>query len=195
MSDQIKIKNRSRGTVVYKVDLEDRPVPVRREFSPGEIKTVPKRELETLSYQMGGMALLQDYLQIIDNDEVAREIGIHLEPEYHFNADQIKELLLTGSQDAFLDCLDFAPAGVLELVKEYAVKLPVESTAKREAIKEKLRFDVDKALALKKAENESSIQPVEEEKRRRVVETATPGRRVPTDAAAPSKYKVVTPKN
>ncbi|MDV3428265.1 MAG: hypothetical protein LIR50_14805 [Bacillota bacterium] len=59
---------------------------------------------------------------------------------------QIRDLLLTGSLDAFLDALDFAPIGVIDLIKSMSVSLPLTDLNKRKALKEKTGFDVDKAL-------------------------------------------------
>ena len=103
---------------------------------------------------------------------------------------QIRELLLRGSLDAFLDALDFAPLGVIDLIKSMAVSLPLTDLNKRKALKEKTGFDVDSAL--RHLEEEKA-----EENEDRVVPSA-PERRVKTDTApaAPgrrtnSNYKVV----
>jgi hypothetical protein len=40
-------------------------------------------------------------------------------------------LLKNGSKEAFLDCLDFAPEGVLDLIKKFAVELPLDNYDKR----------------------------------------------------------------
>lgn len=54
-----------------------------------------------------------------------------------------------GTLDQFLDCLDFAPEVIKELIKTMAVELPLNDMSKREAIKEKLGFDVSKAIEIK----------------------------------------------
>ena len=82
-----------------------------------------------------------------------------VQPEYYLSEQQIKDLLLTGSMDAFLDCLDFAPEGVMQLVKKYAIELPLSDYDKRLALKEKTGFDVDAALANKKKEEEEAKEP------------------------------------
>jgi hypothetical protein len=51
-----------------------------------------------------------------------------------------------GTLDEFLDCLDFAPIGVIDLIKRYAVALPLSDYNKRKAIKDKLGYDVDAAI-------------------------------------------------
>ena len=72
-----------------------------------------------------------------------------LEPEYHYSEQDVKTLLKEGTLDQFLDCLDFAPQGIIDLIKDVAVNLPVNDMAKREAIKEKLGFDVTRAIEIK----------------------------------------------
>ena len=76
--------------------------------------------------------------------------------------DQIRDLLVNGSLDAFLDCLDFAPEGVIELVKDFAVRLPLNDVRKRDALREKTGFDVSKALmnvAADETEEETQTAP------------------------------------
>jgi hypothetical protein len=43
----------------------------------------------------------------------------------------VKELILNGSLDAWKDALDFAPAGVIDLIKDFSVKLPLTDYNKR----------------------------------------------------------------
>lgn len=157
------VKNRSASRVIYKIPEAG----IRREFSPGESKKLTYDELTQLSYQPGGRALMQNFLQI-QNAEVINNLGIPVEPEYAMSEQQVVELLKTGSLDAFLDCLDFAPVGVIDLVKRFAVSLPLTDYEKRKALKNKTGFDVDKAIAnSEKDENEAApvrrIEPVTEE--------------------------------
>ena len=148
----VKIKNRSGSTVIYNI-IEDR---LRREFSPGEVKDIPKDELNKLTYQPGGRKLIEDYL-LIENEAVTSDIGIKTEPEYWMTESEVIDLLKNGSLDAFLDCLDFAPAGVLDMIKYYSVTLPLNDVNKREAIKSKLKFDV--GLAIKNTEEDKKDAP------------------------------------
>jgi len=39
--------------------------------------------------------------------------------------------MTTGSLDEFLDCLDFAPEGVKDLIKTLSVELPLNDVSKR----------------------------------------------------------------
>ena len=121
-----QVKNRSAGMVVYRIP----DMGVRREFAPGEMKKIKFSELEALSYQPGGKVLMSDYLQIIE-EQATEELEITREPEYDMSEQQIIELLKTGSLDAFLDALDYAPSGVIDLIKKFAVSLPLSDYNKR----------------------------------------------------------------
>lgn len=135
------VKNRSSSVVVYKIPETN----LRREFAPGETKRVPFGELEKLTYQEGGRELLENFLQILE-EEVTTDLNVKREIEYNMSEAEVAELLRTGSLDAFLDALDFAPIGVIDLIKSLAVQLPLTDIDKRKALKQKTGFDVDKAL-------------------------------------------------
>ena len=142
-------RNRSNSVVVYNVD----DLRVRREFMPGAVKQVPLEEIYALSQQPGGAEIIANYL-FIENPAAVKEMSMNVEPEYYLDDKGVIDLLKNGSVDALLDCLDFAPAGVLDLVQKYSIDLPLTDTRKIKAIKDKTGFDV--ALALKhKAELEA----------------------------------------
>lgn len=179
------VKNRSSSVVVYRIPEKN----LRREFAPGETKKIPFGELEKLTYQQGGKELLENFLQIIDN-EPTEDLNIHRELEYDMSEAQIRDLLLTGTLDSFLDALDFAPLGVIDLIKSLAVSLPLTDLNKRKALKEKTGFDVDQALRHIEEEKASETEGTEaaEPAHRRVkpeAKTATAGRRTTPN------YKVV----
>lgn len=167
MGKKISVKNRSAGSVVYSVpDLK-----VRRDFAPGEVKVVNSDELVQLSYTQGGAALINEYLQILDTP-VRQEVSGDVEPEYNFTDEDIKQLILTGSLDAFLDALDFAPLGVTDLIKQYSVSLPMVDMNKMAAVKEKLGFDV--RLAIESAKEDGVAKEEAPKKTRRVKTEETP---------------------
>jgi hypothetical protein len=136
------VKNRSASMVVYRIP----ELGIRREFAPGESKKISYDELEKLSYQAGGRSLMANFLQIM-NETVTNNLNVHTENEYYMSEEQIVELLTSGSLEAFLDCLDFAPVGVIDLIKKYAISLPLNDITKRDALKEKTGFDVSTAIA------------------------------------------------
>ena len=177
------VKNRSASRVIYRIP----ELGIRREFSPTETKKVSYEELEKLSYQPGGLAILTNFLQILDDPSV-QDLGIKAEPEYHMSEQQVVELLQKGSLDAFLDCLDFAPVGVIDLVKTFAVSLPLTDYEKRKALKAKTGFDVDKAITNERADKEPEVNKIEEKPAERRVKTDG----APTRRRTTTNYKVVS---
>lgn len=186
MKTMMKIKNRSASFVVYRAQLDNGNM-IRRELQPGETIKVPYEELVKLSYRPGGRQLMENFLQI-EVEEAIEDLNLHVEPEYHMSEAQIVELLQNGSMDAFLDALDFAPTGIMDLIKKYAVSLPLNDSAKREALKNKTGFDVSKALENNAPDVEELGQAEAPAAARRVQTTSAPGRRTE------GKYKVVTSK-
>ena len=170
------VKNRSAGVILYTIP-EDK---VRRRFTPGETKRISYEELLHLSYQPGGREMMQNFLQI-QSEGVPKSLGINPEPEYYMSENDVIELLKNGSLDAFLDCLDYAPAGVIELVKKYSVDLPLTDFDKRTALKTKTGFDVDKAIANSGTEVDDATEKAVE----KAASTPPTGRRTQTN------YKVV----
>ena len=187
----IKVKNRDSGTVGYTIpELGN----LHRSFSKGEIKEIPMDELRKLSYISGGKILLQNYLIVQNQDALKELLSDDVEPEYYYGEEEVKKLLLTGSNDQLLDCLEFAPEGVIGLVKDLAVSLKINDISKRNIILEKTGFNVTNAIAI----NEETIEGENEEaksSRRSAPVTVeksdeTPKRRV----AAPQQYNVVSNK-
>lgn len=179
------VKNRSSSVVVYKIQ----DTGVRREFLPGEVKKISVDELEKLSYQSGGKLVINNYFQI-DTPEVVAEFTPKVEPEYYLNEEQIVDLILNGSLDEFLDCLDFAPSGVIELVKDLSVKLPISNYEKRQALKDKLGFNVDAAInhVQEELEESKAEEKVEAPAERRVKPENT-GRRTQPKIIIPAENK------
>lgn len=165
-STLIKVLNRDNGAVVYSIPEMNG---LKRVYQAGETKEITFEEIEKLSYIPGGMELLKDSLVILNNDEAIKEILGHVEPEYSYSKEDIINLMKNGSLDEFLDCLDFAPEGVKDLIKTLSVELPLNDVAKREAILNKLGFNVDNAIRIKR----QSEEPTKEEPtaRRRVQKT------------------------
>ena len=182
MAQMFNVKNRSASVTGYTIpDLG-----VRRSFAPGETKRISLEELEKLSYIPGGMALLANFLQIEESANLMRNV----QPEYYMSEKDVEKLIKEGSLDEFLDCLDFAPEGVIELIKVIAAKLPLNDVQKREALKNKTGYDLDRALLNMRLvkEEETAEGKVEETTLERRVKKTDTGRRVTPN------YKVVTPK-
>ena len=159
---KVKIINRAgNGVVSYTIpDMGN----LQRVFQDGEEKVITFEEVRKLSYIPGGMVLLNDYL-VINDKQVLEELNMAPEQEYFYTKEDIERLMKEGSLDQFLDCLDFAPEGILQAIKTMSVELPLNDVAKRKAILEKLNFNVDNAVRNKQLieqENEfdGSVKPV-----------------------------------
>lgn len=142
MDKMCKVTNRSAGRVIYNIP-EDH---IRREFYNKETKEIALSELEKLAQQPGGRKLIYNYLSIQDADAIGHLVNRPIEPEYWLTEDKIPEWMNTCSLDEFKDALDFAPEGIKDLLKKYAVSLPLNDFAKRQALFEQLGFNVTKAI-------------------------------------------------
>lgn len=184
----VKVTNRDNGSVGYSIpDLGN----LHRSFASGETKEIPMEELRKLSYISGGKVILKQYL-VIDNPEAVEELLGEVEPEYYYNEDRVKDLLLNGSLDELMDCLDFAPEGTINLVQKLAVDLKLNDIQKRKAITEKTGFNIDSAVEIKEIEEAEEVEPVETKTRRVATPTTTTAtRRTATTSTVTSKYKIV----
>ena len=192
----IEVVNRSDCNSGY--ILEDGNV--HRSFTPGEMKKITMGELRALSYSPGGDALLREFLQI-KNAEAIEELLGEVEPEYNYTPEDVKRVMLSGTMDEFLDMLDFAPDGIREMIKDFAVKLELNDVRKREAIFAKYGFNVDNAIKNNRLEREALEKESKGQKEtqtgRRVpvggqqVQTAAASGRRTAPAVSENKYKVV----
>ena len=179
----IKVTNRDNGHVGYTIpDLNN----LTRTFTANETKEITMNELRKLSYIPGGMVLLRDYL-VLDNKEAVEELLNQVEPEYFYTEEDVKNLLLNGSLDALKDCLDYAPVGTIDLVKQVAVELPLNDVAKRKAILEMTGFNVDSAIMINDATKEE--EKSDEHNGRRVNNTKE------SKTEAPSGRRTAVPNN
>ena len=163
-SKKVKIVNRAgNGVVSYTIpDMGN----LQRVFQDGEEKVITFEEIRKLSYIPGGMVLLNDYL-VVEDKQVLKELNMAPEQEYFYTKEDIEQLMKEGSLEEFLDCLDFAPEGVLEAIKTLSVELPLNDVAKRKAILEKMNFNVDNAVRnkqlIEQEDNfDGSVKPVKE---------------------------------
>lgn len=164
---KVKVINRNgNGTVCYTIpDMGN----LQRVYQDGEQKIITYEELRKLSYIPGGDVILNDYL-IIEDEQVLKELNMTPEQEYFYTKEDIVKLMTQGSLDEFLDCLDFAPEGVLGTIKTLAVELPLNDVSKRKAILDKLNFNVDNAIRNKQLAEEDnnfdgSVKPVDKQRR------------------------------
>lgn len=184
------VKNRSASTVIYSIPEMNN---LRREFRPGEIKSVTGSELIQLSYRPGGRRIIENYL-LINNEEVLDGLNMEVEPEYKLDEAGVVKLLKDGSEDQLIDCLNFAPEGVKDLVKAVALAMPLNDLNKCKIIKDMLGYDVlfvrstNEQIA-KESGADAAPAPA---KKRRVASTSSATKQTTTTAKRKTR-KVATP--
>lgn len=184
----ILVRNRNNGVTTYQLP----ELHIVRSFGVNETKKIPYDELLTLYYAPGGQYMLENLL-VIEDKEVLKALDMHVEPEYFYTEDMVKDMLLNGSYDAFADFLDFAPEGAIEMAKEIAVKEQIPDSRKREMVEQKTGFSIDNAIKV----NKIMDAPVEDEnktegdKKRRVAVPETKAVQTPVRRTTPmSENKV-----
>lgn len=194
MNETVKVLNRFLGQTTYVIP----ELHIRRTFQRGAEQEVPFKELQYLKYQAGGEEMLRNILMIEDEEALEKLVG-DVEPEYHYTESDVENLLLNGSLEQLEDALDFAPLGVIELIKEKAVSLKLSDINKRDAIAKKTEFNVTKAInniELEKKDEQEEANSTTDKKEnlsgRRTqpmakIDNNVPERRVP----ATSKYKIL----
>ena len=185
----VKVTNRDNGSVGYTIpDLN-----LHRTFQPKESKEITAEELRKLSYLPGGDVIIRDYLIIHNSPELLKELLGEVEPEYYYSEEDVKTLLLSGSLEQLQDCLDFAPNGVIDLIKSLAVSLKIDNLSKRKAIQEKTGFNVTRAIEINE-ESEEEETSKETTQGRRAAPITTKSDEAPQRRSAPPKYNVVSQK-
>lgn len=182
----IKVTNRDAGSIGYSVpDLK-----IERHFAYKETKEVTMEELRKLSYLAGGSYIINNCL-LIDNQEAVDELIGHVEPEYYYTEEQVKELLIgSGTLAQLQDCLNFAPKGVIDMVKDLAVKYEINDLAKRKAIQDATGFNIDAAIMINHETADEAVK--EETTARRAAPLATNPEGPTARKSAPvQKYNVV----
>lgn len=149
-----------------------------RRLIPGVTMRVSAGELRELFFQPGGSILLQNYINVGDKS-LAAEFGVPCDAlEYDWTEADVKKCLLTDEIDVLLDALDFAPQGIIETIKDDAIKLEINDRAKIKAIAEKTGVDIDAAIKNKHAyDSNSDTNVAEQPRQRRVQKTAEPRKR------------------
>ena len=160
-TDLIEVINRSSGGVGYEIPDSNGLI---RTFQKREKKKIPFEEIRKLLYQVGGEYIFTNLL-VIKNEEAVKELfSTRPEPEYYYTEVEVRTLLETGTLDQLLDCLDFAPEGVIDIIKDVAVKIKLNDVSKRDAILAKTGFNVSKAIEINE---ETDVEEASEKINRR----------------------------
>lgn len=162
----IKIGNRGGFRVGYQVP----ELNVNRQFTKREIKEVPFEELRALSFLNGGFEILKNHLIIFDEEAAAELLNEDIEPEYYYTDKEIKYLLTEASLEELEDCLDFAPTGVIDIVKKMAIDLEIYDGRKKEAIQKKTGVNIDGAIKINHIAKEDLIEEESPETHKRRVQ-------------------------
>lgn len=177
---KVPVRSRTEGSVAYKLDS----LRVARSWpKTGSVLQISIDELKELMVQPGGEYILRN-LVIIEDEEARIEIlGAEVQPEYNYTEDEIKYLLYEAEDNALLDCLDYAPIGVLELIKEYSLEKMPNTTAKIKAINQKLNINLNKIIEMMRDDDDDTAkQPTTNS--RRTAPVVLPEKK--------EKYKVVS---
>ena len=182
----VNVTNRNNGFTGYTIP----DTGITRTFNIDETKKIDIEELKQLQYIPGGDYLLKHFLVI--NDKSALEVlnMEDVEPEYFYTRKEVEELLLNGSIEQLEDALNFSPDGVIDLIKDIAVKLEIPDTRKRKLISEKTGLNIDSAILINTVMDEEPTVESKPSKVRKAtpIETKEPARKAP---APTTKYKIV----
>lgn len=186
MKDTCIVANKSAGRVGYSIP----ELNVRREFMPHEIKrNISVRELEALAQRPGGRNTLFNYLQVRDPEVINYLLNGTPPVEYWLNEKDIPNWMKSCSLEEFQDALDFAPDGTKDLIKSYAVSMPLTDTNKITAIKQQLGYDVESAIRLSHAYDEKSSTKVESTAK---IGSTTNGRRATSSISVPETKETIS---
>ena len=184
----ISVTNRNAGWTGY--TLPD--TGVTRNFSPKETKKVPLDELQQLQYVSGGEYLLKNCFIINDKDALSVLNMEDVEPEYFYTEAEVRQLLESGTLDQLEDCLNFAPSGVIDLIKTIAIETELPDTRKRKMISEKTGLNIDNAIMVNTIMATEEDATPEETKTRKAAPISSTAAAPVRKAAPVQKYKVVS---
>lgn len=132
-------------------------------FNKGETKKISLDDLLELNSTDGGALLIKEYLVINDKDAITA-LELSTEPEYYYTEKEIRKLLQEGTLDQLEDCLNFAPEGVIDLLKDVALEIELPDVRKRKLIAQKTGWNIDSILYVKTALNAESKDESKEDK-------------------------------
>ena len=175
---KIAVQNLTDNDVVY---IDDNGGIARRMvFHAQQTIQVEKEVIERMQYDTGGSILLKDFLSVKDEDMRA-DIGIPEDQiEYNWTKEDVKNLLTSGEEDALRDALDFAPQGIIDMIIDMAVDMPLNDRNKVEIIAEATGRNIEMMINNKLQYEKASDKAPEKNTQRRSTQKAQPGRRVPS---------------
>lgn len=155
LNKKVKVWNRSSANACYYIE----EMRMLREFAPagnhGDALLIPVAELQALTYIQGGHSMLTQDL-LIKDQEVCDFLGIPTEPEYYYGVEEVRKLLKEGSIEQLMDCLEFAPSGVKDLIVKYSIEDKLDSHEKRDLINKTMGINL---TAMIRNNDLSEIEP------------------------------------
>lgn len=158
----VSVRNRNNGTTGYTLDGG-----FHRDFNPNETLKIPFSELERLQYAPGGQYILDNYL-VVEDGKALDDLNMSVEPEYFYDEDKVKDMLFSGSIDAFADFLDFAPKGAIEIAKNLAIKEKIPDVRKRDMLSKKTGLNISNAIMVNEIMDAEDDKDAENAPKRRV---------------------------
>lgn len=159
----MKVYNRSDSNITYSLPEMN----IRRVFALGESKELDEKEMNALYQMDGGKTLIEEYLLVDDEEWCNKHFSEEPALEYFWKPDDIKKCLLQDELALFQETLEYAPLGVIDLIKMYAWQLPISDLNKIEAIKQATGFDVLAAIEVMSAAKPRAAAPKKERLRKR----------------------------
>lgn len=157
----MKVYNRSDSNVTYSLP----ELQTRRVFALGESKDLDAKELEALWQKDGGMILIKNFLLVDDKEWVAAHWDAPI--EYFWKTEDVKKCVLEDSVALFQETLEYAPEGVIDLIKMFAWQLPLGDLNKIEALRQATGFDTLAAIDVMSSKKPRAEAPKKERLRKR----------------------------
>ena len=133
----MKVMNRSTGQAGYALP----ELNIRRVFNIGEIKELKDNEIRALYNTDAGRGMLTHILQVQNKDFVLKEIWPDAPIEYFWTIEDIKKCIYEDSVELFAETIDYAPDGVVDIIKDLAWRGPMNDLNKCNVLRDKLGFD------------------------------------------------------
>ena len=117
----------------------------------------------------------------MQNKSLAQEFGVDEDSfanEYNWDAAKVDQVLLSEPVEVLQDAMDFAPEGILQLIKDRAIALRLDSMDKRKVISDAMKIDLNGMIELAiKAESTETKEAPKKTRRASSNSTATKTRR------------------
>lgn len=143
MAKMVDVKNRTKTTLYYEIP----ELRVSRSFGGEETKSIDIEELKALQYVPGGDVMLQQYL-LIEDEDALNELQLTLSDVYSLNRDDIKNILINGSNEDLTYFVKHAPKGGIEALKEIGIETRLSDVNKNKIIFDNTGYNIMSAIGV-----------------------------------------------